>query len=1147
MNIQRTANIHRPFAILAFDWDGTAVVNRREDAGPVRRLLERLLDARVLVAAITGTNFPNLEGQCLAAVRSAHKENLYVLTNRGSEVYGYPDGEHAALLWGRVATAAEEKFLTRTADLVATEITRRSGLEIGVVYDRLNRRKIDLIPLPEWRDPPKSQIGELAEVVEARLRGAGIEGGIREVFELTERIAREVGLLDARITSDVKHIEVGLTDKSDSVHWLLSEIAAPRGIEPADIMIAGDEFGPIAGFAGSDAKLIVPEAEGAIYLSVGPEPNGVPPGVVHLGGGPPRFRELLAEQIALRAAAWPITAEAVAPFAPIQPSRDPAWSVVEEGFNLAREHEVESLFTVANGYLGSRGSLAEGSPLSAPATFIAGIFAFPTTPGTVSGIARGPDWMALSGRLDGRELRVTPEDTLVHRRILDLRQGLLWRVWRHEDQAGRRTRIVGVRFASLADRHLLVQLVALTPENYSGAVDLFSRVEAPSETGYTPGDLTVGLEPIQPPTATDGARSDGMTPEGAYGNPAPGRSTSPDSTWIAEAPPRTLCLRAIGSPDQVAFATAATLGGPAGDRFEVDIEANPTALRESWTGIVRAGTTYRLNRFVSIFTTRDTERPDKAAEQHLRDASVAGAEAVLEAHLRAWGERWHYAALDLLGDDFAARALHFAAYHLIGAANPEDERVSVGARALTGAAYQGHVFWDTEIFMLPFYTLTHPESARALLMYRYHTLPRAREKAARFGYRGALYAWESAGDGHEATPSFAIAPDGTMVRILCGELEQHISADVAYAVWQYWELTGDDDFFRDAGAEIILETAHFWASRGEIEDDGLYHIRHIIGPDEYHEDVDDNAFTNVMAQWNMERGAETARILRDRWPERWRDLTERLGLDHADPERWEELAARMYTGFDPETGLFEQFQGYFDLEDIDLSAYEPRTGPIDILIGRERTWGSQVIKQADVVLLILLLWDRFPPEVREANFAYYEPRCAHGSSLSPAIHALVAARLGKYDIARRYFIQGAEIDLANNFGNAALGVHAAGFGGLWQAAILGYAGYHPDQHRLRFAPRLPAEWRALGFRLRWRGRTVRVELATIGEELESQSFAPHHLSLELHLEEGDPVPVLLGETMEVILREDKPLRAVRQGADHGSWHPLGARADEQQE
>jgi kojibiose phosphorylase len=1130
MAAQRSAQLHRPFAILAFDWDGTAVGNRREDAGPVRRLLERLLDAHLLVAAITGTNFPNLEGQCLRAVRSAHKENLYVLTNRGSEVYGYPDGEHAKLLWGREATAEEDALLTRIADLVAAEIADRSGLEIGVVYDRLNRRKIDLIPLPEWRDPPKSEIGELADVVEARLRDAGIEGGIREVFELTERTARELGLPDARITSDVKHIELGLTDKSDSVLWLLREVAAPRGIEPAGIMIAGDEFGPIAGFPGSDAKLIVPEARGAVYLSVGPEPNGVPPGVIHLGGGPPRFRELLAEQIALRAQAWPMTAAAVAPFAPVQPTRDTSWSIVEEGFNLAREHEVESLFTVSNGYLGTRGSLAEGSPLSAPATFIAGIFAHPPAAGAVPGFARGPDWLSLSGRVNGRDLRVTPEDTLVHRRILDLRQGLLWRVWRHEDQAGRRTRIVGLRFASLADRHLLVQLVALTPENYSGAIHLDSRIEAPRETGYAPGDLTLGLEPLPRTTA------DGASPGSAHGAAA-SDGAAPAPTRVAEAPPRTLCLRAIGSPDQVAFATAATLAGPAGDTFEVEIEPTPTALRESWTGVVRAGTTYRLNRYVSIFTTRDTERPDAAAERHLDEVCATGAEAALEAHLRAWAERWHYAALDLQGDDFAARALHFAAYHLIGAANPEDERVSVGARALTGAAYQGHVFWDTEIFMLPFYIMTHPESARALLMYRYHTLPAAREKARRFGYRGALYAWESAADGHEATPSYAIAPDGATVRILCGELEQHISADVAYAVWQYWELTGDDDFLRDAGAEIILETARLWASRGEIEDDGLVHIRHIIGPDEYHEDVDDNAFTNVMAQWNMERGAETARLLRDRWPDRWRDLTERLDLDPAEPEQWEELAALMYTGFDPETGLFEQFQGYFGLEDIDIGIYEPRTAPIDILIGRERTWGSQVIKQADVVLLILLLWDRFPPEVREANFAYYEPRCAHGSSLSPAIHALVAARLGQYDIARRYFIQGAEIDLANNFGNAALGVHAAGFGGLWQAAILGYAGYHPDPDRLRFDPRLPEEWRALGFRLRWRGRTMRVELA---------STAGPDLSLEVRLEEGDPVPMLLGERVALLLGQDEPLRASRRGADHEGWRPLGARADDQQ-
>ena len=219
------------------------------------------------------------------------------------------------------------------------------------------------------------------------------------------------------------------------------------------------------------------------------------------------------------------------------------------------------------------------------------------------------------------------------------------------------------------------------------------------------------------------------------------------------------------------------------------------------------------------------------------------------------------------GDDESQRALRFAVYHLTSAANPEDDRVSIGARALTGDAYLGHVFWDTEIYLLPFYTAVWPEAARALLMYRFHTLPGARAKAAHFGFKGALYAWESADTGTETTPERVVVSDGTVVDILTGQMEHHISADVAYAVWQYWRATGDDDFFLRAGAEILLETARFWASRAVAEADGRRHIRHVIGPDEYHEDVDDNAFTNVMARWNIARALEAVDLLQARWPD----------------------------------------------------------------------------------------------------------------------------------------------------------------------------------------------------------------------------------------------------------------------------------------
>lgn len=467
----------------------------------------------------------------------------------------------------------------------------------------------------------------------------------------------------------------------------------------------------------------------------------------------------------------------------------------------------------------------------------------------------------------------------------------------------------------------------------------------------------------------------------------------------------------------------------------------------------------------------DPDREARAASRWLRASDVL---ALLEKHARAWERRWAASDVVIEGDPAAQEAMRFALYHLIAAANPHDERVSIPARALTGDAYMGHVFWDTEIFLLPFYTFTWPEAARALLMYRYHTLPAARDKAVQFGCQGALYAWQSAETGQEMTPTFDIRGDGHVVPIRCGMEEHHISADIAYAVWQYWQATRDVGFFLEAGAEIVLETARFWASRAMPEEDGRYHIRGVIGPDEYHEGVDDNAYTNFMARWNLECGRQVARLLQARWPQRWAELRERLNISLDDLSFWHEVAAQLAIDRDPATGLLEQFTGFFQLEPVDLAAYEPRLAAMDVLFGRERTQRSQIIKQADVVMLLGLHWDRFAPEVREANFRFYEERCDHGSSLSPAMHALVAARLGDVALAERYFHEAAAIDLHDAMGNAAGGVHIAALGGLWQVAVFGFGGMTVEPRGLAFDPRLPEGWTAMRFPIRWRHRLILV-------------------------------------------------------------------------
>jgi kojibiose phosphorylase len=555
---------------------------------------------------------------------------------------------------------------------------------------------------------------------------------------------------------------------------------------------------------------------------------------------------------------------------------------------------------------------------------------------------------------------------------------------------------------------------------------------------------------------------------------------------------------------KIALAVAARFSAEAEDLPELKVRRTTGRMDDLMEMEVEAGKTYRIDWLQVCYTSQDIDRPAEAAVAHLERLLKEGVKPSLHRHIGAWNSRWRGAEVEIEGDEDAERAIRFACYHLISAANPENEHVSIGARALTGPAYKGHVFWDTEIFLLPFYALTDPPSARALLMYRFHTLAAARDKARQQGYRGALFAWESADTGEDVTPLYAVTPIGAVVPVLTGMQEHHVSADVAYAVWQYWQVTGDDEFLCNAGGEILMETARFWASRGKIEADGFYHIRKVIGPDEYHEGVDDNAYTNWMAQWNLECGAQAARLLKERWPDRWQRLAQHIQLSEEEPEGWRAVSGMMYTGVHPERGLIEQFEGYLELEEIDLAAqYASRSLPIDVILGRARTQGAKIIKQADIVMLLHLLWRRIPASMREANFRYYEPRTEHGSSLSPAIHALLAARLGDTEMALRYFRQAREIDLANNMGNASGGVHIASLGGLWQAIVFGFAGMSLTEAGLVFMPFCPAGWRSIRFPLLWRGQKLRVHI--------EPTF------LEIDLVEGSSLPVSVGSEAEIQL------------------------------
>lgn len=750
------------------------------------------------------------------------------------------------------------------------------------------------------------------------------------------------------------------------------------------------------------------------------------------------------------------------------PTDDPLWLMVDDEFTPVREHEFESLFCVSNGYLGNRGSLPIGTALSAPTLFLAGVFDV-IAPSSLPELVTLPGWTLLSQLIGHNRPELENFSILDHRRLLDMRQGMFRREFRFVDKEGHIMRIWFLRIASMAERHVLLQSSLFVSENYSGPLEIHS--------GFlqSPGTSSIAFSPV-----------------------AASRETPFGSTQFFEANTH--------AGITIALALASRFSAAADNVREPHLIRSAGRMDEVMKIEIEAGKTYRNDWIEVCYTSRDVKQPQEAATALLQRLLADGVTPAIRRHVDAWNRRWQVADVEIEGDEDAQRALRFACYHLMSAANPEDERVSVGAKALTGSGYKGHVFWDTEIFLLPFYTFTDPPSARALLMYRFHTLAAARDKASRQGYRGALYAWESADTGEEVTPPWAITPVGEVIPVLTGMQAHHISADVAYAVWQYWMATGDDEFLCSAGGEILMETARFWANRGRIEDDGFYHIRNVIGPDEYHEGVDDNAYTNWMAQWNLECAAAAARVLKEHWPDQWCRLAERLALHEEELQTWLALGRAMYTGVHPERGMIEQFDGYFALEEIDLAQYAPRSLPIDIILGRERTRRTKLVKQADVVMLLHLLSERIPSDMAQTCFRYYEPRTEHGSSLSPAMHALVAARLGDTDMALRYFQQARDIDLANNMGNAAGGVHIAALGGLWQAAVFGFAGLTLNEQGLTLMPHCPAGWRAIRFPLLWRGQRIEVRIEPALAEIGLAGGMPLQVAVgggaEIRLEAG---------------------------------------------
>ena len=745
------------------------------------------------------------------------------------------------------------------------------------------------------------------------------------------------------------------------------------------------------------------------------------------------------------------------------------WQINEDSFDPHKLNVDETVYTIGNGYFGTRGSFEEGHLGATPATLLFGVF--DNIPIGKEELANAPDWLRITLFVNDERFRLDRGKILEFHRTLDMQRAILTRSVRWESPSGIRLKIDVERFASLADEHVGAIRYSVTVEGLpDGMLEANLTIRAALNTAVGNYD-TIHWETVD------------QNHEG-------------DLLWLH--------TQTRHSHVQLVQAMSFNTQTPGFRKDLIESEIAPAIRLE---GKLSVGETITTEKIVAMYTSRDVSDPLPSALDHLReilergDASVQSREptkaededtkaasnknidpymALRAKHEEAWQQFWQQSDIIIEGDEKAQQAIRYNIYQLRISASSHDSRYSIAAKGLTGFGYRGHIFHDTEIFMLPFFIYEQPDIARNLLLYRYHLLPAARAKAEHNGYLGAQYPWESTLDGQEATPILLVHPEsGELIPVLNGHIELHITGSVAYAVWQYWHVTGDNAFMRDYGAEILFNTAKFWADRATYNAERHdYEIEDVIGPDEWHEHVNNNVYTNYMAKWNIQTALNILHWLRKTSPDKAWEMIRKLDLTDERLNHWRDVAERMRIPQNEQTHVFEQFDGFFELEHLDQESYKGRTASYQAILGMQPVQQHQIIKQADVLMLLTVLRDHFDLETKRANWEYYYPITDHdyGSSLTPALHVILACELGYIDTAYRLFMKGALVDLENPRGNSGEGIHDACCGAVWQAAVFGFAGLTATDDDYTTRPCLPEGWTRLAFKFLHKGKQISVDL-----------------------------------------------------------------------
>jgi beta-phosphoglucomutase len=726
-------------------------------------------------------------------------------------------------------------------------------------------------------------------------------------------------------------------------------------------------------------------------------------------------------------------------------TRPPAepWTLAETRLEPKRLGYWETVLALCNGYMGLRGTFEEEDdvldPHAYPGMYVNGVYdyepyrhvvSFPGYPPRRHAVVNLCDWRIVNLAVDGEPFSMFRGELSEYRRELDMRRGLLTRSLVWTSPAGRRVRIRVARLVSMARRHNAAIRYEATPLDSRAAVTFAARLKA-----HVPSRVLPGRRTEVAASAMDGDV-------------------------------RHVVLKTSTGPFSVALALAHVVQSRRPSRSEPgELSAEGVAV-DTFHIEADVGETVALERHACVYSTVECEEDAIAARavEGARSAARDGFGSLAAEQAEWWRRFWEVGDVRIDGNVEDQQAVRFSLFHL-RQSNPEDDHRSVGANGMTGDAYSGHVFWDTEMYVSPYYLYTQPETVRPLLMYRYGILDRARERARQMDGVGALYSWNSI-SGEECGVVYEAAT-----------AEYHLVSDIAYALKRYVDATGDVDFLHRYGAEMLFETTRFLADRGRFipARGGRFCINVVCGPDEYGCGVNNNCYTNMLAQWHFRCACEVYDRMEVERPTLLAQLADRIGISRDERQFWQRAADRMYVPFNEALGIHEQDDSFLYLDPVDMSRI-PRNTDIRDTTHPLNLWRMQVAKQADVVLLMFVLGDRFDLETKRRNYEFYEPRTCHGSSLSACSHSIVASEIGEMQDAYNYFRQSARMDLDDFKGNTSGGLHAACLGGTWMAVVNGFAGMRDYDRGLEFAPTVPPVWDGYGFTLLYRGARIQVDV-----------------------------------------------------------------------